>query len=291
MQPVDNRVEALRDYLTGQGLSPTTIRNYSGALARAVAWADSSGADLEDLTNSETATLAGIFPPSNSSRRHLRAALVHYWDMLNLDGPVKAIRVPPRPTPRWRGLEDDQVADLLDVARGDWPRGGVVYLGLYLGLRREEIATLRWRDFDDDLAWARIQGKADRVRWLPVHDELAQLLRSVRWPGEWVFPGRLGGHISLATVNNWIRQLGDAARIDGLHPHQLRHTAGGKVNDSLRDIYAAQGFLGHAQVETTQVYSRLARDRLVDAVRTFDDWTPDPVRETPSNVIELKARR
>lgn len=273
----EDRLEEFREYLIGLGFSPATVRNYVMRMKQAFTWAAHTGTDLLDLRPSEASDLAQTVPRSNASQRQLRVTVQHYWDLHGVEGPAKAFRVPPRPTPRWKGLNDDQVIALKETARPDWPRGGVIYLALYLGLRREEIATLRWNDFEPDLSWVRIMGKGERTRFLPVHPNLQRKLAAARWPGEYVFPGRLGGHITPATINNWVAQMGELAGIGHLHPHQLRHTAGGKVNDATRDIYAAQGWLGHAQVQTTEVYSHLSSKRLVEAMHTFDEWgTDDP---------------
>lgn len=263
-------MDAYAEYLIGEGLSAQTVRNYVAKLRRAIEWAEGTGADLDALAPSEAQQLADLWPKRNSSRRQLRSALRHYWNWKGIQGPDKAIRVPPPPTPKWRGLEDEQVKDLLRAASVDWPRGGVIYLGLYLGLRRAEIATLRWGDFDHAMEWVTIVGKGDRTRHLPIHPKLRAFLLPQKWPGEYVFPGRLGGHVTLTTINNWVEHMGRQAGIGHLHPHQLRHTSGGKINDETGDIYAAQHWLGHVQVETTMVYTRLKDARMIAAMRELD---------------------
>lgn len=259
-----------REYLIGLSLSPKTVGIYCNVLSKAAAWCDAHHLDLRSLKPSQAAELAGLWPKSHSARSQLRSALRHYWDLCQVVGPSGAVKVPPKPQGRWKGLEDDQVRTLLDVARGDWPRGGVVYIGIYLGLRREEIAKLRWADFDISMTWVTIMGKGDRVRDIPVHSKLKDLLLAHRWPGEWVFPGRLGGHVTSTTVSNWISELGHAAGLGHIHPHQLRYTSGGKVNDETLDVYAAQAWLGHANVATTQIYTRVKSARLIRAMRTLD---------------------
>ncbi len=270
----DSLVE-YHEYLTALGLRPRTVRAYELRVAAAERWARARGLDLLALKPTEAAELATLVPNTNPSRRQLRSALTHYWDLHDVHGYYKAITVPPRPPARWKGLEEPQVKRLLAAARGDWPRGGVVYLGLYLGLRREEIAALRWKAFDADFDWVTIVGKGDRTRHLPVHPRLSEMLGGARWPGEWVFPGRMGGHISLTTINNWIGAVGEEAGLGHLHPHQLRHTAGAHINDITRDIHAAQEWLGHVRVETTQVYTRVTDQRKLEAMRTMDSWESD----------------
>jgi integrase/recombinase XerC len=137
-------------------------------------------------------------------------------------------------------------------------------------MRRHEIGHLRWADFEGDLEWVTIHGKGDRIRHLPVHPECAAFLRPQRWPVEYVFPGRLGGHITLTTINNWVDHMGVQAGLGHIHPHQLRHTAGGKINDETEDIYVAQTWLGHVQVETTMVYTRMRNERLKNAMNKLD---------------------
>lgn len=111
--------------------------------------------------------------------------------------------------------------------------------------------------------------------WQRIGIPLSRMLAAVRWPGIYVFPGGLGGHISVTTINNWVEALGREAGLGHLHPHQLRHTAGAHINDSRNDIHAAQEWLGHARVETTQVYTRMTKKRLLESMRTMDVWEDD----------------
>src|SRR5690606_33911912 len=105
-----------RDHLLGQGLSDKTVRVYVTRVEQAAGWCDQHGVHLVSLGASDAAEMATMFPSSASSRRQLRTALKHYWEMLDVKGPVKAIRVPPQPTPRWRGLEPDEAARLVKAA-------------------------------------------------------------------------------------------------------------------------------------------------------------------------------
>lgn len=289
------RYDEYIEYLTALGFTAKTIRNYTLKMAFAFRWCRERGLDPLELKPTQAAAMANEFPNSMASRSQLRAALIHFWDCHDVVGPVKAIRLPKqrKHTRRWKGLEDDQVKALLDVSRGDWPRGAVIYLGLYLALRREEIATLRWRDFDHDLEWVRITGKGDRIRDLPVHPKLQEMLRPNRWPGEWVFPGRLANanHVSLTTISNWVSEMAQKAGIGHVHPHQLRYTAAGKVNDELRDIYAAKTFLGHVHVHTTEIYTRVKSDRLRDSLGALNWEDDDGPAGPPENVIQLDTAR
>ena len=64
----------------------------------------------------------------------------------------------------------------------------------------------------------------------------------------------------------WSRRLGYEALAHPVATHVLRHTAIATLNDRTRDLRAAQAFAGHASPETTVLYTRVTRDRLVEAV-------------------------
>jgi integrase len=150
------------------------------------------------------------------------------------------------------------------------PAGLAVLLGLYAGLRREEIASLRWTDIRDD--WLVIVGKGDVTGEIPIHSELAKRLGVARATSSshFVFPGRLGGHVTPATIWGWCRALSLEALEIPVATHVLRHTAIATLNDKTMDLRAAQHFARHQSPETTVLYTRVNRDRLVNAVAAID---------------------
>lgn len=103
---------------------------------------------------------------------------------------------------------------------------------------------------------------------------------STAWVGElegrrtsspFVFPGRFPGRpISPATVWAWTKQVGEAAGIPELEPHELRHTALTTANDSLGDLRAVQTFARHSDPATTAIYTRTRKQRLRDVSESLD---------------------
>jgi integrase/recombinase XerC len=146
---------------------------------------------------------------------------------------------------------------------------------MYLALRREEIATLRWDAFSSD-GWVTIVGKGEQEAKLPVHPALLDALaRFERADATWVFPGRRSGsHISCAAVWKWICTLGKEAGIENLTPHRLRHTALATANDRSGDLRAVQDFARHAKIDTTSMYTRSTARRLIKAMESIDYGDP-----------------
>lgn len=244
-----------RDYLIGQGLSPKTIGIYVRLVLEAA-----NHIDLASVGATLMSEYASRLPFSHSLRGQFAAACRHYWEMIGrLDGPAKAIRVPPQAEMVCQAVEDDQARDLVKVALGWQPEGLSVLFGLYLALRREEIAKAEWKRFGEDFEWYTVTGKGDKTATLPVHPVLASELKGGRG---YVFPGRYGGHVTPATVWEWTKLVGREAGIPNLRTHQLRHTALTVANDTTGDLRAVQTFARHSKPSTTAGYTRTKAQRL-----------------------------
>lgn len=261
------------DYLIGERLSQKTIKRYVRWVRDADEWLQRQGNNLGEATASEIREWSEErVTNSHSSRGQAAAALRHYWNCIERDrAPVKAIRVPPAPEYESRAIEEHQARDVVKVALGWWPQGTVVLAGLYLALRRFEIAKMEWSRFDDAGEWYRVTGKYDKTKSLPVHPILWAELESRRGVSPWVFPGRYAGrHIAEATVWSWTKLVGEAAGIPNLEPHELRHTALTTANDTLGDLRAVQTFARHSDPATTAIYTRTRQKRLWDVSASLD---------------------
>lgn len=262
---------SVRPHLLAAGLSPRTALIYMRALQRAEAWCDDHGGSLRAASAELIGAYADTLPRTAASRRQLRSALVHYWRLVGRKNPpLWAIRVPRKPRMICRALEDDDALIFVEAAqeRGDRP-GLAALMALYLALRREEIASLRWSSFAAD-GWLSITGKGNKEAKLPVHPVLLGLLAT--WPrsGSWVFPGRFGGHVVPATVWHWVRTVADEAGLGKVPTHVCRHTALATANDITGDLRAVQDFARHDDIQTTSGYTRATARRLTAVVAALD---------------------
>ena len=129
-------------------------------------------------------------------------------------------------------------------------------MGMYLALRRFEIAKAEWSRFDDDMTWYTVTGKRDKTATLPVHPVLREEFVPHRGEG-YVFPGRFpDSHINRATVGVWTAQVADVAGLGHVQTHQLRHTSLTTANDNTENLRAVMEFARHTKPSTTVVYTR-----------------------------------
>jgi len=141
---------------------------------------------------------------------------------------------------------------------------GLLYLG---GLRRSEVASLPKAavTLNGDGGMIRIIGKGNKERCVPIGEKLAPMLKA--WlthpesrPGERLIPGMHRTRIN-ALCQRVGRQLGVR-----LTPHTLRHSFATHLLERGVDIRTVQELLGHASLNTTQLYTKVTDQRKKDAV-------------------------
>ncbi len=279
----------LKEQLWAQGLAPHTSTLYMRTLARADRWCAEQGWALDDVPGGVLREYAETIPRSYSSRRLLRSALRHYWSInARAEVPLWAVRVPRRPRMVCRALEEPKAAALEVTARGrDDRKGLAVLLGLYLGLRRFEIAGLRWEQFDAE-GWMTLVGKGDISARLPVHPVLTAELRRLKSNEgvPWIFPNRYrSGPAHPANIWNWVHEVAKEAGVGEVTPHQLRHTCLTRANDATGDLRSVQEFARHSRPETTAGYTRVSDEQLLMVMNSLS-YGP-VVHEPPPAVTPL----
>ena len=141
-----------------------------------------------------------------------------------------------------------------------------VPLLILTGARKQEALTAKWSDFDFQRRQWRIPiTKLGRPRHVPLSDGAIALLNSVPRHGcDWVFPNPK----TLMPYDN-IFTAWDTARtkagLSEVRIHDLRHSFASFLVNSGRSLYEVQHLLGHTQIKTTQRYSHLSQDTLLDA--------------------------
>lgn len=203
-----------------------------------------------------------------NTRRAYRGALRAFYGWAVAVGHLE--RSPAAALPRvkaTRGLPRPIAEDVLRcaVAAADERARLILLLAAYGGLRRSEVAHTRREDVQRDEGggwWLRVHGKGDVYRDVPLTGHLAAAL--LARPGGWLFPSpeRPGEPLTPAHVGVIASRL----LPPGWALHTLRHRFATRVRAGGADIYVIAELLGHRNIETTRVYTRLADDELRRAV-------------------------
>lgn len=161
-----------------------------------------------------------------------------------------AEHVPPVRVPRGRPRPASDAALEAAMLAADERVRLMVRLGAHAGLRCCEIAKVHADDLVRDLVgWSlRVTGKGDKVRIVPLGDDLA---RAIREHDGYVFPGQIDGHISAEYVSRLVSRALPA----GVTAHTLRHRFASRAFAGSKNLRAVQELLGHASIATTQIYT------------------------------------
>ena len=215
------------------------------------------------------------------SLQRMLSTLRGFFDFLLREGavnvnPTLTVRAPKARRNLPEVLDIDQMNFLLDVAATS-PLAirdlALLELLYSSGLRLTEVIGIDCHDIDLDQQLARITGKGNKTRIVPVGSRASAALR--RWlahranlvaEGEQaLFVGRggrrLGARNVQMRVKQWARRQGLQA---GLHPHMLRHSFASHILESSGDLRAVQELLGHADISTTQIYTHLDYQHLAE---------------------------
>jgi len=283
--PPDQAVKAfLRSMEHVRGASRNTISAYGRDLAEFMGHLESRGIPL-DHPDSMKLFMGYLFRRGLARTTMARkvSAVRSFYRFLVRQGivevnPGDGIPTPkiPRTNPRFLNLEE--VTALLDSSAGDQTtdlRDLAMWELLYSsGLRISELAALNTGDWNPEGRLIRVLGKGNKTRLVPLGDKAAFRLEnymraSNRWPTDRgpspVFLNRRGGRISVRGIQQRLeKRLRECGLDTRISPHVLRHTFATHLLESGADLRAIQEMLGHESLQTTQRYTHVTLERLLE---------------------------
>ena len=176
-------------------------------------------------------------------------------------------------------LSPEEVVRFLEAAPG--PKYKAALSAAYgAGLRVSEVVALKVSDIDSKRMILRIeQGKGRKDRHAMLSPQLLELLRDwyrIARPQVWLFPGQ--NPVNPLTTRQLNRAVHAAAHIAEINkrvtPHTLRHSFATHLLESNVDIRVIQVLLGHAKLDTTALYTRVATNTIREVTSPLDRLTP-----------------
>jgi integrase/recombinase XerC len=199
---------------------------------------------------------------------------------LNVDDAVQLAQHRPTDTDPWLQARDTAMVELL------YSSG--LRVGELIGLDVQASPRAKgWIDLS--AGEAHVLGKGSKRRSVPVGQQALVALQAwltVRASGlstnavdqAAMFVGQRGTRLSAQSVWQRLRLRGLQAGIaTPVHPHMLRHSFASHVLQSSGDLRGVQELLGHANISTTQVYTRLDYQHLA---KTYDAAHPRARKKT-----------
>lgn len=247
--------------------------------------------DLRTFVNSERRR--GLSP---RSIQRILSSCRTFFEFLLTEGQIKLSPAQNISSPKLaqllpKAMDADLVQKLLDFkAKGmievrDKALAELLYSS---GLRLSEICKLNMEDLDTKERTCVVSGKGNKTRIVPVGKKAIQAIRdwfmyrselkqSKATSTNAIFLNNKGNRISPRSIQLRLEKLCLMRGLPGINPHMLRHSFASHVLESSGDLRAVQEMLGHSDIGTTQIYTKLDFQHLS---KVYDKAHPRAKKDT-----------
>ena len=288
---LDRRIDSFLSHLeVVRHLSPNTISSYRRDLDSFFTFLKEKNDSWEEVQDHQVRGFVAQERRRGLSARSIQRALSSIRSFFNylLDeevvetNPAANISSPKSAQLLPKALDTDLVKRLLDFK----PQGDIeirdkamVELLYSSGLRLSELCGLNIESISIKERSCRVVGKGNKTRDLPVGEKAIQSLRD--WllvrenissdANKALFLNKNGKRISTRSVQLRLERLSKKRGLPMVNPHMLRHSFASHILESSGDLRAVQEMLGHSDIGTTQIYTKLDFQHLS---KVYDDAHP-----------------
>lgn len=186
--------------------------------------------------------------------------------------PVEGLVLPKLPKKLPRFLIQDEAKALMETPddRETAVRDRAILELLYgSGLRVSEVVGLNLGDMDREEGWVKVRGKGKKERLVPLTGKSLEAIRlylnSRKSKEGAVFQNARGIRLTVRTIQRIVRVLSTRAGImKKTTPHTLRHSFATHLLEEGADLRGIQELLGHASLATTQRYTQVSLQHLME---------------------------
>jgi integrase/recombinase XerD len=280
---MDRHVEAFLEMLAAErNAARNTLLAYRADLADWTAFAARRGSapaagDAPLLRAWLRGLAASGLAPRSQARRLSAVRQFHRFlarEGVRADDPTELLSAPRLPAGLPKPLAEAEVLALIAGAERLAERGPLAAAMIELlyasGLRATECVALPLAALRGEGVLVPVRGKGGRERLVPIPPRVRALVAAARPEGtRYVFPSTSrAGHLTRQGLGKMLKAAALEAGLDParVSPHVLRHSFATHLLARGADLRSLQTLLGHADIATTQVYTRVMQERLRQAL-------------------------
>lgn len=190
------------------------------------------------------------------------------------DDPSESLQTPRKWERLPKALSVENVMSLLDSKPGDamFIRDSAMLELLYSsGLRVSELVCLKLGNINFEAGFLRVTGKGSKERVIPVNPRALKKVKIYikelrpeilkKKQTDYLFVTSRGSAMTRQRFWQTIKKLGRTIKLD-LSPHTLRHCFATHLLEGGADLRSVQKMLGHSDIATTQIYTKVTTDRI-----------------------------
>ena len=154
----------------------------------------------------------------------------------------------------------------------------MIYLLYATGVRVSELLGITTSQLDIEAGYVKVMGKRRKERLIPFAPIAGEHLSTYLQTGrphltpecDTLFIGQRGQALTRQAFWGTLKKMAILAGIpQNLHPHMLRHTFATDLLQAGMNLRSLQLLLGHADLQTTQIYTHIAPEQLKEVIRKF----------------------
>lgn len=288
---VNDALEKFNRYLISEkNASQHTINNYLKDLDAFFVFCAEDNNSLKEVYKVQSLThitvrafLGQLLAAGYSKRSVARklASIKSLYKFLIREGiiilnPLSNVHTPKADKKLPKFLYPAELEELLNIPENNTPKGQrdkAIFEVLYAsGMRVTELVSIDIEDIDLDLGYARVTGKGNKERIVPlgsfavdslinyIHNSRPKLLLNNE---KALFVNLRGKRLTDRGIRSILdKYLSELSLRTKISPHTLRHTFATHLLEGGADLRAVQEFLGHSRLSTTQIYTHLTKGRL-----------------------------
>jgi integrase/recombinase XerD len=277
---MDVLIHSFSEYLLAHRKSPKTVKEYVRDVESWAAWWKRDPAKFEGMDYDAWTYQQMRDGYTGSTVKRHRAAVRKFFRFLTRKGLVErdpgfgaeSVNVPKR-LPKW--LTESECQSLINYSKASRAirSRAMLHLLYYCGLRNAEMRGVLIENITPK--YVRIVGKRDKERMVPMAPEAWNAVQDYLA----VRPANDSPHLFVTCNGNIVGEvqvhlvMRSAAKMAGIAKrvtaHTLRHSIATHMLDRGLDLRHIMEFLGHESVETTQIYTHVAKASLMAKVKLF----------------------
>lgn len=207
---------------------------------------------------------------------------------------VKGVKAPKKVPMPLTATEVEQLLVQPDLSTQSGARDyAFIQFALSTGVRLAEAVALNIEDVDFHQLQVVVDGKGSKERLVFFDDDAAAaLIFYLRQRGNptrgSLFANERGARISHRWLQRTLKQYGASAGVE-VHPHKLRRTFAVDALNATGDLHSVAGQMGHANLNTTEIYASAAVERRRRVVGAAAEWRKSRVQADPA-LVSLPAQ-
>lgn len=264
-------LQELRDICILKGFSRQTIKSYYYNVRRFLEFVEKSGLNLNN--DGVKSYLLTLNLSVNSARLQYASLRFFFSEVLKQPFTTQEIPIKKKEKSLPKLLSQEQIKKMIDSS-DNLKHRLVVKLLYSSGLRLQELIDLKRKDldFDRNVIYVRKgKGRKDRITLMSesLRLDLLKYYSVNTFKTEYVFEGRSGKYTK-KSVQKVLDNLGKKIGVK-VHPHMLRHSFATHLLEQGTDIRYIQKLLGHSDLSTTEIYTKVSNKDIVNIKSPLDN--------------------